>query len=58
MVRAKEVEEAWSAIVVRFRSAVMAIPSRCAAKFPDPHSAEAIIRAECELALRALAKRA
>jgi phage terminase Nu1 subunit (DNA packaging protein) len=57
LVRAHEVEEAWSAIVVRFRSAVMQIPSRCAAKFPDPHFAEAVIRAECELALRSLAKR-
>jgi hypothetical protein len=56
LLRADQVEQLWSAAIVKIRTAVLAIPSRCALKFSNPREAEQIIRAECEAALRTLAK--
>jgi hypothetical protein len=41
---AAAVEAAWSGAIIRLRDAMLAIPSRCAGRFPDPRHAEAIIR--------------
>ena len=54
LVRASEVAQTWNNAVVRLREAVLAIPARVAARFPDSRHAEAVIRRECELALRQL----
>jgi phage terminase Nu1 subunit (DNA packaging protein) len=54
LVKASEAARAWASAVVRLRQAVLAIPARCAARFADPRHAEALIRAECEAALRHL----
>ena len=54
LVWADQVEQAWAAAVIRLRTAVLAIPSRCAPRFSDPRHAEDIIRRECEAALRQL----
>jgi len=48
------VEATWAGAVIRFRNAMLAIPSRCAGRFPDPRHAEAVIRAEVETALKQL----
>jgi len=53
-----EVERTWAEAMFRLRSAMLAIPSRCAGRFPNPQAAEAIIRAEVESALKQLAGRA
>jgi hypothetical protein len=54
LIRADHVKATWAGAVVRLRNAVLAIPTRCAAQFADPRHAEAIIRRECELALKQL----
>ena len=54
LLRADEVRATWAGAVIRLRNAVLAIPTRCAAQFADPRHAEAIIRRECELALKQL----
>ena len=51
---ADQVEHAWAGAVIRFRDAMLAIPSRCAGRFPDPRLAELIIRSEVEIALNHL----
>jgi hypothetical protein len=56
LLRADQVEQFWSAAIVKIRAAVLAVPSKCALKFADPRQTETIIRAECEAALRSLAK--
>jgi hypothetical protein len=48
------VEQAWAGAVIRFRNAMLAIPSRCAARLADLRHAETIIRAEVEIALKQL----
>ena len=55
---AAAVEAVWSGAILRLRSAMLAIPSRCASRFADPRHAEAIIRAEVEIALKSLKGRA
>jgi hypothetical protein len=47
---ADQVEQAWAGAIIRFRNPMLAIPSRCAGWLPDPRHAEAIIRAEVEIA--------
>jgi phage terminase Nu1 subunit (DNA packaging protein) len=54
LVKAADVAATWNGAVIKLRQAVLAIPARCAARFADPRHAEAVIRAECELALRHL----
>ena len=51
---AGQVQELWAAQLVAIRDAVLQIPSKCARHFADPRHAEAIVRRECEAALRAL----
>jgi phage terminase Nu1 subunit (DNA packaging protein) len=58
LVKASEVARTWNNAVVRLRNAVLSIPARVATRFPDSRHAEAILRAECELALRQLEKHA
>jgi phage terminase Nu1 subunit (DNA packaging protein) len=55
---AGQVEAAWSEQIGRIRAAVLRIPSRVALQFADPHRAEEIVRQECELVLRTLARNA
>ena len=52
---ADDVERKWSEAVIRMRTAMLAVPSRCAPRFADPKHAEAIIRAEVETALKSIA---
>jgi hypothetical protein len=51
---ARQVEAVWAAELVKVRDAVLAIPSRVAPEFADARRAEAIVRRECEIALRTL----
>ncbi len=51
---AGQVQELWAAQLVAIRDAVLQIPSKVARHFADPRHAEAIVRRECEAALRAL----
>jgi len=51
LLKASEAAEVWNGAVIRLRNAVLAIPARVAARFADPRHAEAIVRAECEMAL-------
>ena len=55
---AAAVEAAWSGAIIRLRDAMLAVPVKCASRFPDPRHAEAIIRAEVEVALKQLKGRA
>jgi DNA-binding NarL/FixJ family response regulator len=55
LLRADDVERKWSEAVIKLRTAVLAIPSRCASQFADPRHAEQVIRRECELALKQIA---
>jgi hypothetical protein len=48
------VEATWAGAVIRMRDAMLAVPVKCASRFPDPRHAEAIIRDEVEIALRQL----
>jgi hypothetical protein len=57
LLRADQVEQAWSAAIIKLRSAVLSIPSRCASQFADPRHAEQVIRRECELALKQIARK-
>ena len=52
---AADVEAAWSGAILRLRDAMLAVPVKCASRFPDPRHAEAIIRAEVEIALKQIA---
>jgi hypothetical protein len=54
LVWADDVERKWGEAMIRLRSALLAIPSRCAGGFPDPRHAESVIRAEVETALKQL----
>ena len=58
MVPMATVEASWSAAVLRMRDAMLAIPSRCASRFPDQRAAETILRSEIETALKQLKGRA
>jgi phage terminase Nu1 subunit (DNA packaging protein) len=49
-----QVEALWSQQMVAIRDAVLGIPARVAPQFADPRHAEAVIRRECEAALRTL----
>ncbi len=51
---AGQVQELWAAQLVAIRDAVLQIPAKVAPHFADPRHAEAIVRRECEAALRAL----
>ncbi len=51
---ADQVQALWAAQLVAIRDAVLQIPSRVAPQFADPRHAEAVIRKECEAALRTL----
>jgi hypothetical protein len=51
---ARQVETLWAAQLVAIRDAVLQIPARVAPQFADPRHAEAIVRRECEIALRTL----
>jgi hypothetical protein len=39
---AAAVEAAWSGAILRLSDAMLAVPSRCASRLPDPRHAEAI----------------
>ena len=58
LLRADQVEAIWAGAVIKLRNAVLAIPSRCASQFADPRHAEQVIRRECELALKQIARKA
>jgi hypothetical protein len=51
-------EATWAGAVIRLRDAMLAVPVKCASWFADPRHAEAIIRAEVEIALKSLKGRA
>ena len=53
-----QVEQSWAAAILRLRDAMLAVPVKCTLRFADPKHAEAIIRAEVEIALRQLKGRA
>jgi hypothetical protein len=54
LLSAAEVERKWAEAIIRLRSAMLAVPVKCASRFPDPRAAESIIRGEVEAALKQL----
>jgi hypothetical protein len=55
---ADQVEAACAGAIIKLSNAMLAIPSRYAFRFADQRHAEAIIRAEVEIALKQLKRRA